>query len=144
MSKTKRGKQPLDKHNNPIKATKGVQVGSVIDSGDSLKISKMLVIGVKGVGGRLNKYPAGAPGDVVVCSVKKGHDKHRKRIYLAVVVRQKQVLKRHDGTRLIFENNAAVVINGKGELVGSAINGSVPREVCEMWPKISSKASNIF
>ncbi|KAF7700613.1 60S ribosomal protein L23 [Cucumispora dikerogammari] len=144
MTKLKRGKHPLDKHNCPIKATKGIQVGSVIDSGDSLKISKMLVIGVKGVGGRLNRLPAGAPGDVVICAVKKGHDKHKKKIYLAVIVRQKQVFKRQDGTRLIFENNAAVVINGKGELVGSVINGSVPREVCEIWPKISSKASNIF
>ena len=139
-----RGKQPLEKRPNSIKAIHGIQVGTVLKVADNSGCKILKVIGVKGIGGRLNKFPSAAPGDVIVCSVKKGKPEMRKTVVLAIVIRQKQTTAREDGTKLVFESNAAVIINGKGELKGSQILGPVLKEVCEMWPKIASHASTIY
>ena len=40
-----------------------------------------------------------------------------------VVVRQRKPWRRRDGMFLYFEDNAGVIVNAKGEMKGSAING---------------------
>jgi large subunit ribosomal protein L23e len=44
---------------------------------------------------------------------------------------------------LYFEDNAGVIVNNKGEMKGSAINGPVSKECADLWPKIASKASTV-
>lgn len=140
----RRGKQPLDACKPRIRLTRGIQVGTVLICADNSGAKMLRVIGVKGVRGRLNRLPAGTMGDVLVCSVIKGKPDLRKKIVLAVPIRQKQVVRRSDAVHLYFEDNAAVLITTKCELRGTQINGPVAREVCELWPKISSQASSIF
>jgi ribosomal protein L14 len=41
-------------------------------------------------------------------------------------------------------DNAGVIVNQKGEMKGSAINGPVGRECAEIWPKIASAAGSVF
>merc|ERR1712098_796456 len=99
MGMAQRGKHPLEKLPNSIKAQKGVQVGTVSKVSDNSGCKILKVIGVKGVGGRLNKYPSASPGDVLVCTVKKGKEELRKTIVLAILIRQKQTFAREDGTK---------------------------------------------
>ena len=63
---------------------------------------------------------------------------------LCVVIRQAMPWRRKDGSHITFGQNSAVIITGKGELKGSQINGAVPREVADMFPKISSHAAAII
>jgi ribosomal protein L14 len=40
-------------------------------------------------------------------------------------------------------DNAAVVVNIKGEMKGSIINGPIARECAELWPRVAAKASSV-
>lgn len=79
----------------------------------------MYIIAVHGVGGRLNRLPAAAVGDMAVVTVKKGKPELRKKVMTAVVVRQRKPYRRKDGVVLYFEDNAGVIVNNKGEMKGT-------------------------
>lgn len=137
-------KHILEDRRPKIRSTCGVQVGTRVACADNTGAKIMQIIGVKGVRGRLNRLPAASVGDVVLCSVKKGRPDMRKKIVLCVVIRQKKAWRRRDGSHICFEDNAAVVITNKGDPKGTQIAGPVPREVADIWPKISSNAPAII
>ena len=63
----------------------------------------------------------------------------------AVVVRQRKPWRRVDGGGFVyFEDNAAVIVNVKGEMKGSAITGPVAKEAAEQWPRIAANAGSIL
>jgi large subunit ribosomal protein L23e len=80
---------------------------------------------------------------MVLVTVKKGKPELRKKVMPAVVVRQRKAWRRKDGTYIMFEDNAGVIVNPKGEMKGSAITGPVAKEAADIWPKIASAASAI-
>ena len=94
-------------------------------------------------------------GDMVMATVKKGKPELRKKVMPAVVVRQRKTWRRRgkiprerarlivDGVFLYFEDNAGVIVNPKGEMKGSAINGPVGKECAELWPRIASNAGTV-
>lgn len=86
-------------------------------------LSDLYVIAVVGFGARLSRLPAAAAGDMVMASVKKGKPELRKKVMPAVICRQRKPWRRRDGVFLYFEDNAGVIVNAKGEMKGSAING---------------------
>ena len=48
----------------------------------------------------------------------------------AVIVRQRKAWRRVDGGGFVyFEDNAAVIVNAKGDMKGSAISGPVAKEL---------------
>ncbi|KAL7671413.1 hypothetical protein ACOME3_006311 [Neoechinorhynchus agilis] len=98
----------------------------------------MFIISVRGWGARLNRLPAACVGDLVMITVKKGKPELRKKVLLAVVIRQRKPYRRKDGTFIYFEDNAGVIVNEKGEMKGSAITGPVAKECADLWPKIAS------
>ncbi|KAK7233266.1 large ribosomal subunit rRNA binding protein [Aureococcus anophagefferens] len=49
-----------------------------------------------------------------------------------------------EGLIIYFEDNAAVIVNNKGEMKGSAINGPVAKECADLWPRIASNAGSIL
>lgn len=55
----------------------------------------------------------------------------------SIIVRQSKPWRRADGTYLYFEDNAAVIVNPKGEMKGSAITGPIGKEAAELWPRIA-------
>ena len=67
----------------------------------------------------------------------------RKKIFHAVVVRQKKPFRRSDGGWIQFEDNAAVIMTPEGEMRGSEIRGPIAKEAAEKWPRIASAASII-
>lgn len=54
-------------------------VGAVMNCADNTGARNLYVIAVVGFGARLNKLPAAAAGDMVMCSVKKGKPELRKK-----------------------------------------------------------------
>ncbi|MEI8343489.1 MAG: 50S ribosomal protein L14 [Candidatus Moraniibacteriota bacterium] len=86
-------------------------------------------------------------GDIIVCSVKsaeprglvKKGDKIR-----AVVVRQRKAYRRKDGSYIRFDENAAVIVDGK-EPKGTRIFGPIARELREKgFAKIVSLAPEVL
>lgn len=103
----------------------------------------LYVIAVHGIRGRLNRLPSAGVGDMFVATVKKGKPELRKKVMPAVVIRQRKPFRRRDGIFIYFEDNAAVIVNNKGEMKGSAITGPVAKECADLWPRIASNAGSI-
>ena len=87
-------------------------------------------------------------GDIVVLSVQKAEPRKavkKKDVLQAVVVRQKQPIRRKDGSYIRFDENAVVIIEkGKQDPIGGRIFGPIPREIGEAgFQKIASLAPEI-
>ena len=115
--------------------------GARIDCVDNTGAKVLQIISVKKYRGVQNRYPCAGVGDLCVVSVKKGTPEMRKQIFLAVVVRQKKEIRRPDGIRLTFEDNAMVLVDDSGVPKGTDIKGPVAREVAERFPKVGTTAS---
>eukprot|EP00933_Yihiella_yeosuensis_P050383 TRINITY_DN4817_c0_g1_i1.p1 TRINITY_DN4817_c0_g1~~TRINITY_DN4817_c0_g1_i1.p1 ORF type:complete len:139 (-),score=49.28 TRINITY_DN4817_c0_g1_i1:133-549(-) len=126
-----------------LKMSMGLSVCTLMNCADNTGAKNLYIIAVIGIGGRLNKLPCCAPGDLVLASCKKGKPELRKKVMKAVVIRQKKAWRRPDGVFVYFEDNAGVIVNDKGEMKGSAIQGPVAKECAELWPKIASCAPAI-
>lgn len=74
-------------------------------------------------------------GDVVVASVKKAEPRKQVKkhdVIRAVIIRQKQAYRRKDGSYIRFDENAAVILEGKTKKPkGGRILGPIPRELKE-------------
>lgn len=73
-------------------------------------------------------------GEVIIASVQSAEPRKpikKKDIVKAVIVRQRSPLRRPDGTRLRFDENAAVIINEKREPLATRIFGPIPYEIRE-------------
>ena len=79
-----------------------------------------------------------------MATVKKGKPDLRKKVFPAIIVRQRKPIRRKEGLIIYFEDNAGVICNPKGELKGSAIAGPVAKECADLWPRVASAASSII
>lgn len=85
---------------------------------------------IKILGGSHRRYAS--VGDVVVASVKKAipNGKVKKgEVVKAVIVRTKKEVRRDNGSSVRFDDNAAVILDGKKEPIGTRIFGPVGREI---------------
>ena len=85
---------------------------------------------IKVLGG--SKRRTASVGDKIVVSVKDAipNGKVKKgSVHKAVVVRTKYSVLRNDGSKVRFDNNAAVIIDEKDEPLGTRIFGPVTREL---------------
>ncbi|RLG74629.1 MAG: 50S ribosomal protein L14 [Thermoprotei archaeon] len=121
----------------------GIQVGTTLKVADNSGAREIMVIGVPGYKARLRRLPKASVGDLVIASVKKGTPEMRRQIVRAVIIRQRMPYRRPDGVRIIFEDNAAVIITPEGIPKGSEIRGPVAKEAAERWPKIAELATII-
>merc|ERR1712078_675316 len=80
---------------------------------------------IKVLGGSKRRYAS--IGDTIVIAVKEAIKKGS--VHKAVVVRVKKGIHRDDGSKVRFDNNAAVLVDDKGEPVGTRIFGPVTREL---------------
>jgi len=118
-----------------------IQSESRLKIADNTGAREILVINV--VGGSVRKY--GSVGDVVVATVKVAtpHGAVKKsEIVRAVIVRTSKEWRRPDGSRIRFDDNAAVILDGESKNPkGSRIFGPVARELREHgYTKIVSLA----
>ncbi len=72
-------------------------------------------------------------GDVIVASVKKAEPRKNVKkhdIVRAVIVRQKKAFRRKDGSYVKFDDNAAVILEGKTKKPkGNRVFGPIPRDL---------------
>lgn len=87
---------------------------------------------IKVLGGFKRKYAV--LGDIIVVSIqelrnrsKKTSKVKRKEIYKALIIRTKTPLKKRDGSFIVFNNNAAILLNNKGKPIGTRIIGPIPK-----------------
>jgi large subunit ribosomal protein L14 len=125
------------------KVSRGLPAGSILRCADNTGARDLRLIQVMGYKGRLRRLPLAAVGDRITVSVKHGTPDMRRKIFQAVVVRQRMPFRRADGIWIQFEDNAAVIITPEGEMKGSEIRGPVAKEAAERWPRIASAASII-
>jgi len=131
--------QPINTH-----VTKGLQHRSMVPTCDNSGAKVILITGVKGAKTTKGRVPTCGVGDLVLASVKKGKPEMRKQVVFAVIVRQRKSYRRRDGTRVKFEDNAAVVLkDDKGNPKGTIFKGPIAKEVATRWPAVAKVASII-
>jgi len=125
------------------KMSRGISAGSVVRCADNSGARELRVVQILQYKGRLRRVPSATVGDMVTVSVRRGTPDMRRKIFQAVLVRQRRPYRRSDGVWVQFEDNAAVVMTPEGEMRGSEIRGPVSKEAAERWPRIASAASII-
>ena len=123
--------------------TQGLSKGSLLTCADNTGARELKVISVSGYSGTKNRHPKAGIGDKVTVSVTKGTPEMRRQGLEAVIVRQRKSIRRPDGTRVKFEDNAAVIIDDVEEPRGTEIKGPIAREVAERFGSIASTATMI-
>ncbi len=101
---------------------------------------------IKVLGGTRRRY--GRIGDVIVVSIKDalpGGTVKKGEVAKAVIIRTVKGYRRHDGTYIRFDQNAAVLIDDAKEPRGTRIFGPVARELRERaYMKIVSLAPEVL
>ncbi len=123
--------------------TRVLPVGAQITCADNTGAKILEIIMVHKIKTRASRLPAAAVGDYVSVVVKKGPAELRKQIHGAVIIRQKYPVRRLNGVRVIFEDNAAVLVTPEGEIKGTDIKGPVAAEASEKWPRVANLASMV-
>ena len=121
-----------------------IQMQTVLDVADNTGARSVMCIKV--LGGSKRRY-AGV-GDIIKVSIKDAAPRGRVKkgdVYSAVVVRTAKGVRRPDGSLIKFDRNAAVLLNNKGEPIGTRIFGPVTRELrTEKFMKIVSLAPEVL
>lgn len=121
-----------------------IQTETVLNVADNSGAKKVLCIRV--LGGTRRRYAH--IGDVITVTVKEAipHAKVKKGdVMRAVVVRTVQPVRRMEDTLVRFDENAAVLLTGTGEPVGTRIFGPVARELRQLgFMKIISLAPEVL
>lgn len=104
------------------------------------------VLCIRVLGGSGKRYAR--IGDKVVVTVKTampGGTIKKGSVVKAVVVRTKKETRRTDGSYIRFDDNAVVLLNNAGEMIGTRIFGPVARELREkQFMKIVSLAPEVL
>jgi large subunit ribosomal protein L14 len=121
-----------------------IQQESRLAVADNSGAKEVLCIRVLGGTGRRYAHI----GDQIVVTVKhalpSGNIK-KGTVAKAVVVRTKKETRRNDGSYIRFEDNAVVLLNTAGEMIGTRIFGPVARELREkQFMKIVSLAPEVL
>jgi large subunit ribosomal protein L14 len=120
-----------------------IQMRAVLDVADNSGAKTVQCIKV--IGGSRRRY-AGL-GDIIVVSIKEaiaGSKVKKGDTAKAVVVRTRKQYSRNDGSTIRFDTNSAVLIDAKGEPVGTRIFGPVARELrAKKFMKIISLAPEV-
>jgi len=124
--------------------TRGIPVGARLTTCDNSGAKQVKVVGVRGIKTVKGRLPSAGVGDLVAVSVEKGKPDMRKKVVLAVIVRQKKEYRRLTGMRIKFQENVCVVLKDeKGNPKGTIFKGPIAKEATERWPAIAKVASII-
>lgn len=121
-----------------------IQTQSYLNVADNSGAKSVMCIKV--LGGSKRRY-AGV-GDLIKVAVKSAipNGKVKKGdVYLAVIVRTVNGVRRDDGSKLRFDTNAVVLLSPQKQPVGTRVFGPVTRELRgEMFAKIISLAEEVL
>lgn len=121
-----------------------LQQESIIKVADNTGAKEVLVIRV--LGGSKRRYAS--IGDSVIVSIKNAISSSnikKGQVSKAVIVRTKNKKRRKDGSYISFDDNACILLNTNGEMIGTRVFGPVARELREKnYMKIISLASEVL
>ncbi|MCK5880522.1 MAG: 50S ribosomal protein L14 [Sinobacterium sp.] len=121
-----------------------IQVQSYLDVADNSGARRVMCIKV--LGGSKRRYAR--VGDIIKVTVKEAIPRGKVKkgqVMDAVVVRTKQGVRRPDGSKIKFDDNAAVILNAQKAPIGTRIFGPVTRELrSERFMKIISLAPEVL
>ncbi|MBF2055296.1 MAG: 50S ribosomal protein L14 [Candidatus Sericytochromatia bacterium] len=121
-----------------------IQQESRLAVADNTGAKELLCIDILGSSNR--RYAA--VGDVIKAVVKDATPNmpvKKSQVVKAVIVRTKHPVHREDGSRISFDENAAVIINDANNPVGTRVFGPVARELREKnYMKIISLAPEVL
>lgn len=121
-----------------------IQPQTILKAADNSGAKELMCIRV--LGGSFRR--TGNIGDVIVCSVKSatpGGSAKKGKVYRAVIVRSVSGVRRNDGTHIRFDENAAVIIDGLKQPIGTRIFGPIARELRDKdYMKIISLAPEVL
>ncbi len=121
-----------------------IQTQTILNVADNSGARKLMCIKVLGD----SKKRYARVGDLIACSVKTaipGGTVKKGDVVKAVVVRTKKEFRRHDGSYIRFDENAAVIVNKEQEPVGTRIFGPIARELRERnYMRIISLAPEVL
>jgi large subunit ribosomal protein L14 len=104
------------------------------------------ILCIRVLGGTRRRYAH--VGDIIVASVKDANPTgtvKRKSVVKAVIVRTRNQIRRKDGSTIVFDDNAAVIINDDKTPKGTRVFGPVPRELRDLgYAKIISLAPEVL
>jgi len=123
------------------KTPRALATGTRLACADNTGARTVQIISVFGYHGVRRRQPKLGLGDLCTASVQKGTPDMRRKLVRAVVIRAKKEMRRPNGIRVSFEDNAVVVVDEKNEPKGTEIKGPVAREVAERFPKLGSMAT---
>jgi len=119
---------------------------TIADNSGAKTAQCIRVLGKSGSRGRMTRVTASL-GDVICVAIKKSLPTCQlddKKVHKCVIIRTKTAVKRSDGSYVKFDSNAAVMIDGEGNPIGTRIFGAVARELREKnYMKIVSLASEV-
>lgn len=121
--------------------TKALNVGSYLNCADNTGAKLLQIIAVMGYKGIRKRQPKAGVGNMIKVTVKEGDVKIRKQMANAVIIRQKAEYRRPDGLRVSFEDNAAVLVDEKGDPKGTEIKGPIAKEAVERFSGLGKIAS---
>jgi len=124
--------------------TNGLEVGSYLNCADNSGAKLLQVIAIKGYKGVKRRRGRAGVGSFIICAVKKGDPKIKHEVVHAVIIRQKKEYRRKNNMRVSFEDNAAVVVNEKGEPKGTRIKGPVAKEAVERFSMVGKVSTMVM
>jgi len=123
------------------KVTKCLPIGAVLTCADNSGAKELQIISVMGFKGKRRTRATGGVDSFITCRVFKGNEKVRHEVFKAVIIRQRKEYKRPNGMTIAFEDNAAVIVNEKGEPKGTLVKGPVAKEAVERFPLVGKISS---
>ena len=125
------------------KITKTLTLGTILPCSDNSGAKVLHIVGALGFKGTRGRNPQVGVGSVIIASVRKGKPDMVKKVVKALIVRQKKEFRRANGMRIVFEDNAAVLVNDDFLPVGTEIKGVVAREIAERFPKVAAISAGV-
>lgn len=116
---------------------------SVLTCADNSGAMLFRIINKLGKGHRHGRLAAAGLCDVVIASVIKGTPAYLKKPVRVVIIRQKAAIRRSNGMRVRFEDNAGIMIGEDNLPIGTEVKGAMAREVVERFVKVAAIASRI-
>jgi len=116
------------------KATRGLNLGSLVLASDNSKARIVRIVSVKGGKTKKGRQQYAKIGDKVKVSVRKGDPSMKGQVFDAVIIRQRKPYRRNTGERVAFTDNAVALLkDDKGNPKGTQIKGPIAKEVSDRW-----------
>ncbi len=121
-------------------------IGAEMECCDNSGAKIVRIISVSHFKARTNKLACAGIADLITVAVKTGKPDMVHKVAPAIIVRQKKEFTRPDGTKVKFEDNAAVILKDikLGMPKGTLIKGPIAKEVAIRWTAVAKLATMIL